>query len=246
MEWILRMPKMHKNGEKVMLQMKRILITLLFCLIITSPQVANADWFADLYIGGAWTSDGDIKQKSPGPSDSIKEDFDNSFTIGYRVGHWFNKFPYLGLAIDGSYFSADPDFDIGNNGDADLWFIPISTLVMGRIPILRDPDFPMGKFQLYGGAGPGFFYSEAEVDNFFFISTPVGNVRDDFSDESFDIGLDTRLGFAWMIDRILALQLEFRYTYVEPEYSDRILGEKFKYEVEVETYHALIGLSYRF
>jgi opacity protein-like surface antigen len=223
-----------------MLQMKRILIIVLFCLIIISPQVVCAEWFTDLYLGGAWTSDGDIKQKSPGPSVSMKEDFDKSFTIGYRVGHWFNKFPYLGLAIDGSYFSADPDF--GNIADGDLWFIPISTLVMGRIPILRDPDFPMGKFQLYGGAGPGLFYSEAEVNDISFI----GNVSEDFSDESFDIGLDTRLGFAWMVDKILAVQIEFRYTYVEPEYSDRILGEKFKYEVEVETYHALIGLSYRF
>jgi hypothetical protein len=49
-----------------------------------------------------------------------------------------------------------------------------------------------------------------------------------------------------MFARNFALQLEFRYTYVEPEYSDRVLGEKFKYEVEVETYHGLIGLSYRF
>jgi hypothetical protein len=215
-----------------MLKMKRILITLLFCLLTIFPQVANAEWFTDLYIGGSWTDDGDIKQKSPGPSVSMKEDFDKSFTAGYRVGHWFNKFPYLGLAIDGSYFSADPDIDLDFLDDTDLWFIPISPLVMGRIPILRDPDFPMGKFQLYGGAGPGFFYSEAEAD--------------DFNDESFDIGLDTRLGFAWMVDKILAVQLEFRYTSVEPEYSDHILGEKFKYEVEVETYHALIGLSYRF
>ena len=124
--------------------------------------------------------------------------------------------------------------------------VPISTLAMGRIPILRDSEFPMGKFQLYGGAGPGLFYSKARVDDFFVYSAPEGTVTEDFSDYSFDIGLDTRLGLAWMFYRNLALQLEFRYTHVEPEYSNRVLGEKFKYKVEVETYHSLIGLSYRF
>jgi len=142
----------------------------------------------------------------------------------------------LGLAIDASYFSADPDLDWDFVNDADLWFIPISPLVMGRIPILRDSDFPMGMFQLYGGAGPGFFYSKAEVK--------VDG--DEHSDDSFDIGLDTRLGLAWMFDRNFALQLEFRYTYVEPEYSDRISGVKYEYKTEVESYHGLIGLSYRF
>ena len=43
-----------------MLQMKRILITLLFCFLMTSPQVANGEWFTDLYLGSAWTKDGDI------------------------------------------------------------------------------------------------------------------------------------------------------------------------------------------
>ena len=229
-----------------MLKMKRILITLLFCLLTIFPQVANAEWFTDLYFGGAWTNDGDIKKKSPGPSVSMKEDFERSLELGYRVGHWFNKFPYLGLAIDASIFSANPDFDSGNDHDGSLLFIPISALVMGRIPILRDPDFPMGKFQLYGGAGPGMFYSRANVDNVFIASTPGGIVTEDFSDDSFDFGLDTRLGLAWMFYKSLALQLEFRYTHVEPQYSDRVSGKEFEYEVEVKTYHGLIGLSYRF
>jgi len=215
-----------------MLKMRRILITLLFCLLMIFPQIANAEWFTDLYFGGAWTNDGDIKQKSPGPSDSIKEDFENDLTAGYRIGHYFNKFPYLGLAVDLSIFGADPDFSASDNDEASLLFVPISALVMGRIPILRNPDFPMGKFQLYGGAGPGIFYSKVDIG--------------DFEDESFDLGLDTRLGLAWMFYKSLALQLEFRYTHVEPEYSNRISGDKYEYEVEVETYHGLIGLSYRF
>jgi opacity protein-like surface antigen len=225
-------------------KMSRILITILFCFLIIFPQIANAEWFTDLYFGGAWTSDGDIKLKSPGPSNSMKEDFESSVEIGYRVGHWFNAFPYLGLALDGSIFSADPDFELDNDGS--LLLVPISALVMGRIPILRDHDFPMGKFQLYGGVGPGLFYSKVDVDDALIINTPIGIVTEDFSDWSFDIGLDSRLGLAWMFYKSLALQLEFRYTYVEPEYSDRVLGDKFKYEVEVETYHSLIGLSYRF
>jgi len=237
---------MNQKKGIIMMQMKRILITLLFCFLMTSPQVAYGEWFTDLYFGSAWTKDGDITRKSPKPRVSNKEDFENDLTAGYRVGHWFNKLPFLGLAIDGSIFSADPDFGAGEIDEASLLFVPVSVLVMGRIPILREPDFPMGKFQLYGGAGPGVFYSKVDADDVIIISTPSGIVTDDFSDESFDFGLDTRLGFAWMFHKSLALQLEFRYTYVEPNYYNRVLGEKIKYEVEVETYHGLIGLSYRF
>ena len=45
------------------------------------------------------TNDREIKQISPEPTFIDREDIGESLTGGCKVGHWFNKFPYLGFAI---------------------------------------------------------------------------------------------------------------------------------------------------
>ena len=70
--------------------------------------------------------------------------------------------------------------------------------------------------------------------------------KKDLKDDSIDFGLDSQLGFSWMFYRNVALQLKFQYTHVEPKYSKLIFDKDNEYEVEVETYQSLIGISYRF
>jgi opacity protein-like surface antigen len=226
--------------------MKRIFSTLFFSLLIISPQIVCAEWFENLYINGAFTNDREIKQNSSEPTFSKKENIEKSATGGCKVGHWFSKFPYLGLTIDGSILSADPDLDKGHNKDADLLLVPISTLAMGRIPILKDSDHPMGKFQIYGGVGPAMFYSKAGIKKFFVTILPGDFITEDSKHDSINLGLDSQLGVSWMFDKNAALQLKFKYKHFEPKDSNRIFDEDSEQELEVETYQSLIGLSYRF
>ena len=228
--------------------MKRIFSTLLFILLLISPQIVCAERFKNLSIKGAFTNDREIKKNSPEPTFIDREDIGESLTGGCKVGHWFNKFPYLGFAIDESVFSDDPDFDMSHNNDADFFLVPISTLAMGRISILRDSDHPMGKFQVYGGVGPVIFNSKkkSEVNDLLVIIMPGDLRKEDLQDDSIDFGLDSQLGFSWTFDRNVALQMMFHYTPVEPKFSKRIFDKDYEHEVEVETYQSLIGLSYRF
>jgi hypothetical protein len=228
--------------------MKRIFSTLLFILLLTSPRIVCAEWFKNLSINGAFTNDRQIKQNSPEPTFINREAIGKSLTGGCKVGHRFNKFPYLGFAIDELIFSEDPDFDKGYSNDADLFLVPISTLATGRISILRDSDHPMGKFQVYGGVGPVMFNSKkkSEVIDLLVIIMPKNLIKEDLKDDSIDFGLDSQLGFSWTLDRNVALQMMFHYTPVESKFSKRIFEKDNKQEVEVETYQSLIGLSYRF
>jgi opacity protein-like surface antigen len=229
-----------------MFQMKRIFSIILFSLLLISPQIVSAEWYRNFYIHGAFTNDRELKQDSSEPTFSKKDNFEKSATGGCRLRHWFSKFPYLGLAIDGSVFRADSNIDEDNKKDSDLLIVPISALAMGRIPILKDSDNPDGKFQLYGGAGPAMLYSKADIKDFFVVFMPKDLITEDSKDNSIDFGFASQFGLSWMVDRNLAIQLNFHYTHVDPKYSNRILEDNHEHEVEVETYQSLIGISYRF
>ena len=226
--------------------MKQIFSTLLFSLLLIYPQIVCAEWFKNFYIDGAFTNNREIKQNSAEQTFTDKEDIGKSLTGGCKVGHCFNKFPYLGLVIDGSIFSADPDLDMGHNNDPDLLLVPISSLAIERIPIHRDSDPPMGKFQVYGGVWPVMLKSNSEINDMLVIIMPGDLRKEDLKNDSIDFGLDSQLGFSWMFDRNVALQLNFQYTHVDPKYSKRIFDKDYENEVKVESYQSLIGISYRF
>jgi hypothetical protein len=226
--------------------MKRIFSSLLFSLLLISPQIVCAEWFKNFDIDGAFTNNREIKQNSAEQTFTDKEDIGKSLTGGCKVGHCFNKFPYLGLVIDGSIFSAAPDFDLSHKNDADLLLVPISSLAIEGIPVHRDSDPPMSKFQVYGGVGPVMFNSNSEVNDMLVIIIPKDLRKEDLKDDSIDFGLDSEVGFSWMFDRNVALQLNFQYTYIDPKYSKRIFDKDYEHAVKVETYQSLIGISYRF
>jgi len=94
-----------------------------FCLLMGvslwwTPSV-RAEFAVDLYGGLAKTKDSDVQVRvSDVPfsgtggtltSGTLKEDakFKDSFTVGGRVTYWTQRFPWLGVAFDGSYFKAD-------------------------------------------------------------------------------------------------------------------------------------------
>ena len=95
---------------------------LTFCLLIGvsagwAPSV-RAEFVVDLYGGLAKTENGHVEGQlrsvpfSGSPvttSKDLKQDakFKNALTVGGRVTYWTQTIPWLGLALDGSYFKAD-------------------------------------------------------------------------------------------------------------------------------------------
>ena len=120
--------------------------------------------------------------------------------MGIQGGYWLESVPWLGGAVDVSYFQADGD-------NVDITVIPSSLLVMLRWPLLTSDEFPKGRLQPYMGVGPSFFYLESTAD---FTPTISRKLRD----AALDVGLDVRSGLAWQFHKHFALFTEYRFSYL--------------------------------
>ncbi len=225
--------------------------TFLFVIFLTllslaiGPAQALAEGFIDIYGGSASTGDTgvdvSISSSSLGfvntKNHKEKVGFGSSYTLGARAGYWFEKFPYVGVAADFSYFKAE-------NETTEIHVVPISLLLMLRYPLFKTEKFPRGRIQPYAGIGPGFFLSVSDVD--FQPTLPKT-----LSGTSFDVGLDLRAGIGWQFHKHLALFGEYRYTNftIDLEQTDILFGfagTKETMKTRLATNHFLIGVSYRF
>ena len=213
-----------------MIRPKSLLIVFgaLACMV-ASTLPASAEWVTDIYLGAASTRDEDVTRRIAGVSVTEKEDFDTSFSLGVRVGYWFEAAPWLGLAVDASFY----------NPDADLTVFPVSPLLMLRWPLLTSPEFPKGRLQPYVGAGPGVFISTLKSD-----LRPV--LEGTFSDTSVDLGLDMRAGLVWMFNKSTGLFAEYRFTHLSPSFADSPATTSVRIDTELNTHHLLAGFSFRF
>ena len=208
---------------------KLTVTVMVFALLVFTPKFATAEWFTDLYVGYGFTQDDNTTLSSDGTSVTEKIDYDNAFIFGYRVGYYFKSIPFLGLALEGSYFEPSPDLD---GEKADLTLIPVSALVFLRAPLFTSEEYPNGKFQPYIGIGPSLFISDYKCG--------------EFDDTGIDLGLDVRAGLAVMFAHNFAFFLEYRYSEFEFEFDDHIGGSRVSLEGDFATHYGLLGLSYRF
>lgn len=210
------------------------------CLL--GPAPCRGEFFFDLSAGAAYTlsSDVDGEDKTFFPSLRAREDdvdFDTSFSMSFRFGHYFYPAPWLGLATDFSFFSAEG----GVVEDNYVWsFTP---MIMFRAPLLASREYPHGRFQPYLGVGPGFFVSDARVD-----FRPELSER--ISDAPLTVGLDARAGATWLFTPYIGTFVEYRFTYFEPEWEERVYsfyGSSTLAEAEADlaTHHVLLGVSFR-
>jgi opacity protein-like surface antigen len=201
-----------------------VLSSILAVLTLASP--AAAEWFADGYIGAALTAKDDITFKTFNVERTQDANFRSSAVWGLRLGRWFETLPWLGLAVDVSYFRATKDLQV----------FPLSALAMVRYGFLRDEEFKEGRLQPYAGLGPGLFISN--------VDGTLGFQK--ASDTSVDIGLDTRAGLAYRFEGNWAAFIEYRFTHVSPTYDVQPFGGTVPADTTLNTSHFLLGLSYRF
>ena len=210
-----------------MCRLRLVLVTALVALAVTvsAPAPARAETFLELYGGGAFPLDSDTTISGPGFVLIGESSYKESFVVGGRGGYYFEGgVPWLGLALDVSYFKADIDLPNGAKNEV----LPVSLLAMFRAPLLGSPAFPRGRLQPYVGIGPSVVYSKSKDGT--------------ASDTSFDIGFDFRLGLTWMLTRNIGLFGEYRFSYVQPDYD---LSEG-HVEPDFSVNHLAVGLTFRF
>ena len=136
--------------------------TALALILAGSPRPAAAEWFFDLYGGAAFTKDADITIRDGATLDTTLK-FDTEATGGGRFGYWLTGIgiPWLGFSADVSYYApATSAADV----DARLEVVPISGLVLLRLPLMPDPEVPTGRIQPYIGGGPSLVATRVKVD----------------------------------------------------------------------------------
>jgi hypothetical protein len=195
-------------------------------LILIGTRPASAEWFLDAYGGVSMTSDADVTVPNGGTAED-KVSFDTEAMGGGRIGYWLEGLPWLGVAGDVSYFAPAGD---GTTVETRLEVIPLSPLVMFRLPLLESPQFTKGRLQPYLAVGPGFFMNSVEVDG------PGG---EESTDWQFEVGVDARAGIAFMITPTIGTFIEGRYTWFETNPGGRST------EFDIETFHFAGGISFR-
>lgn len=128
----------------------------------------------------------DVSTTTSGRTTSQDELYGSSANPGVPVGRWFESIPWLGLALDASYFGPQNDIQV----------IPVSALIMARLAFMKDQDFPDGRLRPYAGVGPGLFVTLLDGD--------LGPFRE-VSDTTLDIGADARLGALFRVDEKIAV-----------------------------------------
>ena len=194
-------------------------------LIISAARPAAAEWFLDGYGGVSMTSDADVTIRN-GTTFDDKVKFDTEGTGGGRLGVYL--FPWLGVAVDVSYFAPAGQ---GNTVETRLEVVPISPLLMLRLPLFTGPEFPGGRLQPYVAGGPGFFLTSVKVD--------APGLPEDRSDWQVDVGVDARAGIAFMLTRGFGTFVEGRYTAFSTDPGGRSA------EFDIETLHVMGGITIR-
>jgi len=224
-------------------------ISLVLSVIAPVVDSAYAEGFVDVHAGGSFSSNsygtGTIEPVGRAPlTESSTVKFKPSVSVGLRGGYWLDSFPYLGVALDLSYYEPEvKNFIL----PGELEIFPISGLLMLRLPLFKSALYPQGRLQPYAGAGPAAFITRARVK-----LKKIGMSRN-AKDTTVDLGLDSRAGINFLfsgqdLPGALAAFLEYRYTRFKPtEFKDTVDGVSFTAELDrLDTHHIVVGIGYHF
>jgi opacity protein-like surface antigen len=210
--------------------------------ILASAGPASAEPFIDLYGGASFFGDPDftISTNNGASRETERGEADTDVTFGGRFGYWFTELglPWLGVAGDVSYF--EPEYTGqggGRLGTVKVRTVPMSPLVMLRLGFLQAPEYPAGQFQIYTGAGPGFFWTEQ--------TARLGS-GERVSADTVEVGVDFRAGLAWQFTPNWKVFTEYRFTYYSISPESRVNGQRAKVEADFDAHHALVGVGYSF
>ena len=209
---------------------------------VAAPGPVRAETFLDVYGGLVLAEDAGVRAELPIAGESVlrEVEFGDSLSVGGRVGGWLDNLPWLGFALDGSYFAPA-------GSGVEIEVVSLTPMLMLRLPLLASAEFPNGRLQPYVAAGPGVYFVDIEVDFRPALSRAIDGL-------SIEAGLDARAGLAWHMTGNLALFAEYRRTSHDVSVENETLGFLFglpsrvneRIDTRLDTNHLLLGLSFRF
>ena len=203
---------------------------------------ARAEGFIDLYVGAGFHANSDVAlEAGAGFVDQVE--WENSFVPGGRGGYWLDALPWLGFALDVSYFEAKRSVDPKKESILRLNTIPISGLVMVRYPLLVNSEFPHGQVYPYAAIGPAGFLSEMTAE------LRESGYPENFKDSQADVGVDLRLGGKLFHPvKSWGAFAEYRLTYFQPStFMDDIGGLPVTIQPDsLLTHYMIFGFGYHF
>jgi len=185
-----------------------IAVSLLAGILLMAPRMLWAEAFADIAAGGAITQHANVTIQAS----TVRAKPPSAVSVGGRLGYWFESTPVFGLAGSVSYYSP------GRN------VVPLSLLLMARVPVLTSEEFPNGQLQPYLGVGPGVF----------------------IFDTAADVGMDVRAGMSWLFTPHIGLFGEYRLTAVSTTSNVEVMGQQAQEDISLYTHYFLAGLAYHF
>ena len=214
--------------------------------LVLSGGPASAEWFADLFVGGAFTEKSEPTLKIPigGVTTSITTkglEHEDSVVFGGRGGYWLDAFPYVGFGLDASHFHADPS----GGPKVDLGITVVGFDLMLRWPLMTSPAFPRGRLQPYAAVGPALFILEAK---------DFGNLGPSTqSDTTTKVGVKVAGGLTWLFTPNIGVFTEYRFLHFHPESTydrsvDPITGATVSAHIHdsMSTHQVLAGVTFRF
>ena len=226
------------------------LIGLILPVAVMTPAIggARAEGFVDLHLGGSFTEDTDNTVKV-GPVGSVPENtlsaatgFEYGVSLGIGGGYWLDSLPWLGFALDLSYFKSNEKASDG----LELQVFPISGLVMLRYPLFESETYPFGRLQPYFGIGPAAFVSKAELQ----LVSMGGTAKDTRT----DVGFQQRLGLKYLFavpdlpGQSWGLFVEQRFTRFDPSaFEDTVDVVPVEIDLDaLNTWHIAAGVAFHF
>jgi opacity protein-like surface antigen len=219
---------------------------------LTFASPASAEFFVDLYLGGAFTEKHDVDTEFPaGTVSALDVSFNKSFTGGLRGGYWlpFDVGPLnFGFGVDLSHFAPNIERQstafcenfcvngVFDDIDLSVWVIGFDALL--RAPLLKSSAFPNGQLQPYLRVGPAIFVAHANDRNNF---SPG-----DQTDSDTSIGVKLGAGVAWLFTRNIGIFGEYRYTHFSPEFTFTDGGFSADMSSSINTHSLLFGATFRF
>jgi hypothetical protein len=229
------------------------LMGLILPVALMTPVIggARAEGFVDLRLGGGVTEDTDVTVKV-GPIGNVSQQtssattgFDYGISVGIGGGYWLESLPWLGFALNLSYFKANED---AVSDPLKLDVFPIAGLLMLRYPLFKSDAYPNGRLQPYFGVGPAAFVSVAE------LTPKTIGLAGKLNDTNTDIGLYAQLGIKYFFNiptlpgKSYGLFVEQRYTRYDPSgFKDVVDTVPLEVNLDpLSSWHTAAGLAFHF
>ena len=228
------------------------LLVPVFSLGMIFNQSAHAESYFGGSIGIALPSDvDDIKLSSGAATGTITDlDADNSFTYGFKVGHYFKSIPWLGVEIN--FQQSDPDVDQQNaTATGTLGTFTAAATGQGRIDVnhlttigflamLRPVENKIFNLEPYLGLGLGVnivSLGEGTAYSAAGVKSGAENLGSDT-----DVGFLLSAGLNYEITDHIKAYGEYKYT--QSNFESTTGGVKYEYDVDGST--LMLGAAYNF